>query len=406
MKSVMVIGAGMEPRDLPRGIKDLIYGADLLVGGSRLLAFFRDFKGDVLPVKADLDRVFKRIDKESACGKQVVVLADGDPLFFGIGRRLIEFLGKDRVEFHPNVTTLQVAASLLKIPWEGISTVSFHGRKDIWPLLSALAFSDAVGVYTGDTQGPALVAQILRERGVDTFKMIVLEELCSEGQKVREVPLDQADKMEFSPLNFVLLLRARHPGISLGLGIEDDSYAHEREMITKREIRAVTLAMLRVRHGDTIWDLGAGCGSIAIEGACLAREGRVYAVEKNPERARQIRENIRKTGAYGVEVVEGEMPGCLSPLPDPDRIFLGGGIMRHGEWILDAAAQRLRPGGRIVINTVLMGSLGLVKEYFVAAKWPFDTIQIQVARSREISGDLRLVGLNPVFVMSARKPEK
>lgn len=404
MKKVRIIGAGMDPRNMPEGINDLICGADLLVAGERLLAPFQDFEGEMVPVKGALERVFKRIGEEADRDREVVVLADGDPLFFGIGRKLMEFLGKDRVEFHPNITTLQVAASLLKIPWEDIKTVSLHGRKDMWPLLRALAFSDRVGVYTGDAQGPALVARILRDRGIDTFSMTVLEDLCMEGQKVREVPLDEAEKLEFSPLNFLLLRRVRQSEIPLGVGIEDDSFVHERGMITKREIRVVALALMRVRPGDTVWDLGAGCGSVAIEASYLAREGRVYAVEKDRERARQIGENIRRTGAYGVEVVEGAMPGCLSSLPEPDRIFLGGGL-RHGREILEPVAERLRPGGRMVVNAVLMGSLWQVKVYLEALKWPFDVIQVDVARSRETSGDMRLEGLNPVFVLSAQKPK-
>jgi len=404
MKKVRIIGAGMDPWNMPEGFNDLIYGADILVAGGRFLALFQDFKGEAIPVKGDLDKVFKRIEEEADRDREVVVLADGDPLFFGIGRRLMDFLGKDRVEFHPNVTTLQVAASLLKIPWEDIRTVSLHGRKDIRPLLRALAFSDRVGVYTGDAQGPALVARVLRDRGIETFAMTVLEDLCREGQKVREVSLEEAEKLQFSHLNFLLLRRVRQPEIPLGLGIEDDSYVHERGMITKREIRVVALALMRVRPGNTVWDLGAGCGSVAIEASCFSREGRVYAVEKDRERAQQIGENIRRTGAYGVEVVEGTMPGCLVSLPDPDRVFLGGGL-RHGQEILEPVAERLRPGGRMVVNAVLMGSLWQVKGYLETLKWPFGITQVHVARSRETSGDLRLEGLNPVFVLSAQKPK-
>lgn len=404
MKRVHIIGAGTEPWNLPQGIKDLVYGADLLVGGERLLAPFSDFKGDVVPVKGALDKMLKRVEKEATRGRKVVVLADGDPLFFGIGRKVMEFLGKDGVEFRPNVTTLQAAASLLKIPWENIKTVSLHGRKDIWPLLRALAFSDAVGVYTGDAQGPVRVARIMTERGINTFTMTVLEDLGREGQKVREISLEEAEKIEFSPLNFLLLHRVKQPEFPVGLGIEDDAYLHDRGMITKREARVLGLALMRIGPRDTVWDLGAGCGSVAIESSYLAREGRVYAVEKDPARVRQIRENIRRTGAYGVEAFEGEMPACLASLPDPDRVFLGGGL-RHGQGILEAIGERLRPGGSMVVNTVLVGSLGRVKEYLGTINWPFAITQVHVARSRETSGDLRLEGLNPVFVLSTQKPE-
>ena len=184
--------------------------------------------------------------------------------------------------------------------------------------------------------------------------------------------------------------------------MDDESYVHERGMITKKEIRAVGLAELGIGPSDTVWDLGAGCGSVAIEASYLARDGKVFAVEKNRTRVEYIKENIRRTGAYLVEVVEGKMPHCLESLPDPDRIFLGGGMLGGAE-LIRIVCDRLKKGGRIVAHTVLLESLWSIKKHLEQLGWPFKIIEVNVARSSEISGSIRLEALNPVFIIRAEK---
>jgi precorrin-6Y C5,15-methyltransferase (decarboxylating) len=190
-----------------------------------------------------------------------------------------------------------------------------------------------------------------------------------------------------------------------GLGLEDESYLHGQGLITKREIRAVGLAMLRIEPGDTVWDLGAGCGSVAIEAAFLASRGRVLAVEKEASRVRLIQSNVRRTGAYGVEVIHGEMPGCLDGLPEPDRIFLGGGV-GSGPDVLTASFDRLKEGGRMVVHAVLLGTLEKARAFLDHRQAPYGFVQVQVSRSRDLAGDERLKALNPVYIVSAQKPNK
>jgi len=403
MSPVHIVGLGIDQGELPVEISRRVYRAEVLVGGSRLLARFEDHSGVKIPVKGPLADVLGTIRQEMDQGREVVVLADGDPLFFGIGKRLIDSLGGDNVIVYPNVTTLQAAAARIRIPWENVRTVSLHGRRDIWPLLRALVFCDAVAVYTDREFGPARIAEELLRRDVDTFRMAVFENLGQEGECFREVELSRAREMDFSPLNFVLLQRVKQPDIPLRLGIEDDLYVHEKGLITKKEVRVVGLAQLQIGPHHTVWDLGAGCGSVAIEASILARGGMVLAVEKMPQRVRLIKENLKRTGAYVVEAICGEMPRCLESLPDPDRIFIGGGMGR-GNGILETAARRLKPGGRMVVHLVLVGSLLRTKDYLHTLKWPFSITQIQVSRSKDITGDHRLEALNPVFIIRTTKP--
>ncbi|HDG97758.1 MAG TPA: precorrin-6y C5,15-methyltransferase (decarboxylating) subunit CbiE, partial [Desulfobacterales bacterium] len=296
MNKIHVIGLGIELDSPRQDIIRLIHASNLLVGGARLVKRFEGYKGKVLEIKGPLGEVVKTIKKEWSQGRKVVVLADGDPLFFGIGKRLLAEMNGDQLEFIPSITTVQVTAARAKIPWDNWRVVSIHGREDIWPLVRAFTFSDMVGVYTGSDLGPSVIATVMKERNIDTFRMTVFENLGYADERIRDVSLDEVEGIKFSPLNFVLLRRVKRPAVALSVGLSDELYVHDRGMITKKEIRAIGLASLAIKPTDTVWDLGAGSGAVAIEASCLAREGKVFAVERNRERVGWIRENIKRTG--------------------------------------------------------------------------------------------------------------
>lgn len=398
-----VVGVGIGPGDVSEEALGLIREAAILAGGTRLLGFFPWSGAERIPILDPLSDVISRLRAGLEAGRKVVVLAGGDPLFFGIGRRLIQEFGPGAVRFHPNVTALQAAAARMAIPWERIVVVSLHGRRDLWPLYRAVAGNATVAVYTDPRFGPARIASELIDRGATGLEMQVFEDLGGPEEQVRCLTLEAAAGRGFHPLNCLFLHRRIPPLAAPHLGMPDEAYRPENGLITKREIRAAALALLEILPGHTVWDLGAGCGSVALEAALLAFEGRVYAVEKAPERAALIRENIRRTGALGVEVRSGVMPGCLAALPDPDRIFLGGGIGR-GDEVLEAACARLAPGGRLVAPLVLLGSLMRAKAWMESAGWPYSVTAVQASRSVPLAEDKRLEALNPVFLLTAEKP--
>jgi precorrin-6Y C5,15-methyltransferase (decarboxylating) len=400
MKKIHVLGLGIDHENLTPVILKRIDAAGVLVGGDRLLARFQDHPGIKIPIRSPLEAVIEKIRGQLKSPKETVVLAEGDPGFFGIGKRLIDAFGKDAVVIYPNVTTLQVAAARVKMPWNRIKTVSLHGRKEMQPLFRELVRNDRIGVYTDPEFNPARVADELLRRGVDVFNMHVFEDLGTESEKVARLELKEAAKTNFSPLNFIILDRTKNAEIPLILGLDDEKYLHQKGLITKKEIRAVALSALGIEPTHTVWDLGAGCGSVAVESSLLAHEGKVFAVEKDPERVRCIRKNVKRTGAFGVDVIEGEMPECLQSLPDPHRIFMGGGIGKDCR-VLAEAAGRLKPGGKIVLNLVLMGSLTRATDYFKGLKWDFYITQVQVSRSKNTAGDQRLAALNPVYILCA-----
>ncbi len=406
MDYVHVAGLGIDDKKIPSHLYYLVKKADLIVGGIRCLEKVPDnVRGKRLCLKGSIEKVIKRVLSEVEKGKFIVVLADGDPLFYGIGKRLIEFLGEKRIKFYPAPTTLQIAASRLKISWEDVKVISLHGRGDIWPLFRAVTFNDLIGIYTDARFNPLALTKILLERGVNNFRMIIFEDLGLETERITsydniaEIPGD----INISPLNFVLLQKIKSSPLHFYPGMDDRCYKHENGVITKKEIRLISIGQLKLNEDNTLWDLGAGCGSVAIEASFFLRYGKVYAVEKNKKRFEMMLHNIRQTGAYLVEPVHGVMPECLQNLPDPDRIFIGGGVGKTID-VLKSACERLLPGGILVVNAVLLGTLERVRKYFESLGWEYDISEINVARSKELGEDLRFEPLTPVFVLNCKKP--
>lgn len=390
----------------PSDTADILARARVLAGGRRLLeACGRELAPKAerrLTIGSPLDPVLREIEAEAAAGG-VVVLADGDPLFYGFGKKLVEALGADRVTFHPNLTTLQLAAARLKFPWQDAVTVSLHGRSDYSPLFSALVRADHVAVFTDEDNTPAAIARALLERGTDGFFMTVLENLGTPQEAVHNLTLEEAWDRTFAPLNLVVFERHYPPEVPPCLGTPDHYFFHEKDLITKLAVRAAGLAHLAVPPEALVWDLGAGCGAVSIEASHLASRGRVFAVERKRSRAAMIRENVRRMGAWAVDTVQGEMPGCLRDLPDPDRIFIGGGLGQDSR-VLEEACRRLKSGGRMVIHCILLDTLHRAKGHLEKLGWHFGVTQLQASTSDRLAGDLRFKAQNPVFILWAEKP--
>ncbi len=399
---VQVIGAGLTEGHMCRHVYDVLRAADVLVAGRRMLARYAAHPAEKIEIAAPLSAVIEAIERDLILGLRVVVVADGDPLFFGIGRRLVEALGAERVRIHPGITALQAGAALLKLPWEDIPAVSLHGRDDWTPLWAALSRRPRVAVYTDPASMPAAIASRLLERGAGDFGMHVLENLHEPGERVGRYSLVEAAGLDFSPLNLVILERERGPELPLRLGLPDEKLAPDG-MLTKAPVRAASLSALNLPANGTLWDLGAGSGAVSIEAAALMERGRVLAVERDPARMARIRENIRRTHAFSVEPVQGDMDEVIPSLPEPDRIFFGGGLSKDARALAPACA-RLRPGGILVANLVLLDGLTRAKGYLDGLGWDTDVTQITCCRSRPLAGDARLEGMNPVFILQGVKP--
>ena len=413
---IHVIGMHPGSLHLPEGTERIAATADVLVGGKRLLAAHAlacspdepSCPSIQVPISGPLGMVIKKIQLEYAAGRKVVVLADGDPLYFGFAKRLIKEFGADNVQVHPSLTCVQLAAARLNLTWRRMAVVSLHGREDHAPLFAAMMRTDTVAVFTDQKNDPPAIAKALLDKGAADHDMTVLEDLGTPQERIRAMRPEEAWDLELSPLNLVLIQRRYPPEHPPRLDLPDHLFLTEAELITKRPVRAAGLACLGIEPEDTVWDLGSGSGAVAIEAAGLARYGRVVAVERNRRRAAAIRENVRRTGAWLVDVVRGEMPGCLEALPAPDRIFLGGGLggpSNQGNRLMETACERLRPRGRLVIHCILLDTLHTAKQHIQDLGWHFGMTQIQASTADHLAGDLRFKAENPVFILWAEKPD-
>ena len=407
MKTVTVIGMGMTPRDLTAEQFEIIENAEILIGGKRLLGYFDHCSAQKKTIDKHLKDVVDFVKKQMA-SRSIVVLASGDPLFFGIGAHLIKVLGGENVVIYPNISSVAAAFARIKEPWSNVRVVSLHGRNNEGVIFDALEKENVVAVLTDPNNSPARLARRLIEEEYVTFKMCVLESLGTTAERVNWYRLDRAAEMQFMDPNLVILKRSSKDPENiktLHLGTPDNYYHHQQGLITKSEIRAITLSKLRLLNDHVLWDLGAGSGSISIEASLLLPAGKVFALEKNPQRVRHIKINKGRFGVKNLEVVHAVLPDGLAQLPPPDRIFIGGGG-RDLQKIINAAATFLKPDGLIVINTVLMQNVQTAAETLETLDFKTSVVQVQISRSRNMPWGDRLEALNPVWIISGmRKSE-
>ena len=361
-------------------------------------------KARLLPLSTPLEPLLTRLSQLRAAGERVLVLADGDPLLFGIGATLVRRLGPTAVRLLPAVSSLQQACARLSLPWHKVICLSLHGRDDLRPLNVACGKNAPLCILTDARMSPDVLARHLLDRGVDWFDAHIFERMGAADESVSHLSMADAASREFGPACTMVLVPAA-PARRPHLGLDADQLAVDRGLITKKPVRAAALALLRIEAGHVVWDLGSGSGAVALEASVLAHEGRVIAVERSAGRAMGIQENRRRFGAANVEVRLGQAPDCLPGLPDPQRVFIGGGLSGDdGDDILGHVCLRLPVGGRVVVSCVLLDSFSLCRRFFEDMAWPVEILQISAAEGKTLGGDVHLSAMNPVFLLAAQKP--
>jgi precorrin-6Y C5,15-methyltransferase (decarboxylating) len=404
---VAVIGIGLSPGDLTESHLQIIRAADVLVGGKRLLDYFKDSTACKKIIDKHLAATVDFI-KTQMDSRSVVVLASGDPLFFGIGPILLKALGPENVVIYPNISSVAAAFARIKEPWSQVRVVSLHGRKHEKELFKALDEEDVVAVLTDPSKNPAWLAQRLVEENMADFRICILECLGQAGERVDWYTPARAAEMTFAEPNLVIIKRDSE-GLPaeqrLHLGMPDHCFAHEKGLITKSEVRAVVLAKLQLMPGHVLWDIGAGSGSVSIEATLLVNRGSVFAVEKNPARIKQIESNKTRFKIENLEILQAEVPNGLADLPKPDRIFIGGGG-RTLAAIISAAASYLKADGRIVVNTVLLPNIQIAADALATLGFETEVVQVQVSRSRNMPWAARMEAQNPVWIVTGSREDK
>ncbi|NKY13697.1 precorrin-6y C5,15-methyltransferase (decarboxylating) subunit CbiE [Streptomyces somaliensis] len=384
--TVTVVGIGADGwSGLPEASRAALRAADVVVGGgARQLGLLpAEVTAERVPWPSPLRPAVPAVLAAHA-GRAVAVLASGDPMFHGVGRALAEVLGPDRLRVLPHPSSVAYACARLGWPQEDTETVSLVGRA-LDTLSAALHDGRRLLVLSAGAATPAEVAALLRARGYGPSRLRVLEQL---GHPDRERALhgtaDDWPHPPGDPLNTVAVECVRAPGAPrLGAvpGLPDEAYEHDGQL-TKRHVRAATLAALAPAPGELLWDVGGGSGSVGVEWMRVHRTCRAIAVERDPVRAERITRNAAALGVPGLRVVTAAAPDGLAGLDAPDAVFVGGGITAPG--LLDACWAALRPGGRLVANTVTLESEALLAEWY--RRHGGELVRLAVAHAVPVGG--------------------
>ncbi len=299
-----------------------------------------------------------------------MILASGDPLFYGVARYLCDKLGKDRFEVIPHVSSMQLAFARVKESWEDAYLTNL-GNHDIEAVLEKIRIADKVGLFTSERYTPAAVARALVDSRIDYFFAYVCENLGSPDERVTQGELNEIAREEFSPLNVMVLVRkpevpdrpAALDGRRL-FGNPDELFLQSRPkhgLLTPSEVRAISLAQLAIQPDSTVWDIGAGSGSVSVEAAQLAPKGKTYAIEMEVADHELIVTNAKRFALKNIVAVLGRAPDAWMDLPDPDAVFVGGSG-REIARLVELAYRRLKPSGRLVANVGSIENLAAVHE--------------------------------------------
>ncbi|MDN3248617.1 MULTISPECIES: precorrin-6y C5,15-methyltransferase (decarboxylating) subunit CbiE [unclassified Streptomyces] len=401
---ITVVGMGAAGA-APAG--DVVAGAELVVGGRRHLEAVRLPDGAERVVLGALAPALDTVAEYVAKERPVVVLASGDPGFFGIVRVLAERFGAQRLDVRPGVSSVAAAFARAGLPWDDAVVASAHGR-DLRTAVNLCRAHPKVAVLTGPGAGPAELGAALR---TDPRVLVVASALGTGDERVERVtPVEAAGRDWGAAVSVVLCLdeaRALGPVRSVagprpgpaGWALDETEFAHRDSMITKFEVRALALARLGPRPGDLVWDVGAGSGSVAVE--CARLGAAVTAVEKTPDGVERVRANAAAHGV-DVRVVHGAAPTALSGLDDPDAVFVGGGG-RELPAIVAACARRARRA--VVVAMAALDRVPAAREALLGAGLECDGVLLQSSRLAPLPGDVtRLAATNPVFLLWGVRP--
>ena len=407
------------PASLPAPQQTLLRAAAVIAAPQRLQAALQDWLGDAKPelISSDDPRALVDSLQSRAADQAVVVLASGDPLWFGLGRILCDRIGAERLRFHPAPTSLQLAFSRIGRPWQDADWVSLHGR-DPEILASTLQKRPAaLAVLTDPNQGGAgTVQQMLRSSGLEASTDLWLcENLGHPDERVQLIAPGTALPTDLQPLLIALLI-AREPAApdphQLPLfGLDDGLYLQHSDhpgLMTKREVRIQLLAELALPPQGVLWDLGAGTGSVGLEALRLRPGLQLLAVERRAGGAQLIQRNAQRLGVSPAAVLEadattvlnGELPSQLS---QPDRVLLGGGGAQR-ERLLQEVLTRLRCGGVVVIPLASIEALASVRPLLENAGLAVRVQQLQAWRGQPLGDGTRLAPMNPTLIVTGTKP--
>jgi len=417
-----IIGIGYRPFDIRA--KKLISEAGIILASDRLYEVFKRYEG--FEAVKDKVRVLNKINdtivfiRSTIAGgegsKPMVLLASGDPLFFGIGRRAIEEFGRENVEVMPDLSCIQLAFAAIGEPWDNAFLLSLHGGPDpekrrrlpygLQDLPGLLNKHGKLAILTDRENNPSAIASLLQSSLFSFHSSVTLhvcERLGYPDEKITRGTPAEIARLSFSDPNVVIAIKGagRPEATAADFGLRESDIVHSRGLITKDEVRAVCLHKLRLPQKGVFWDVGAGSGSVSLEAARSCPELKAYAIEKNAEQLSNIKENVSRFGTANIVIISGEAPDALAALPPPDRVFIGGSAGRMKEIVGLISGIMLK--GIIVINATTLETLNEAMESLGENGFEVDIAEIAVSRSKRVGGKQHMSALNPVFVIRGEK---
>lgn len=399
--------------------------AQVVIGATRTLTLFASqLAEDAIrhDLSGALSQVPEWIRQAQNDGLKVVVLATGDPLCYGIAAYLGSRLCLESIAVIPNVSTLQLACARLGLAWQDMKFCSVHGKSSgewhigseashgLYHLLREVRSHDRLAVLTSPENTPDRIARMLLLEGLaDDVDMAVAEHLCQADERiVAGMSILAASQMPFADPNVVLLWRKTLRKKSVLFGLPDASFSQrtpEKGLITKNEVRAVSLARMQLCSDSVVWDIGAGSGAVGLEAARLCRLGHVYAIEKNSDDQSVILANRQRMEISNYTLVHGKAPDGLAQWQDPDAVFIGGSGGELAQ-LIALVLQRLKPQGQLVMNFVTIENLASAIEILKNLGATWDVLQLQASRSKPILHMHRMAAENPVWIVCAQKEER
>jgi len=438
VSKIYVIGIGYKPLD--KRAREIILNSEIILASKRLSEVFRGYEEyetvkDKVKIINNVDETIKFIHASLVTRPSsfITLLASGDPVFFGIGRRAVREFGKDAVDIIPDLSSIQIAFSRIKESWDDAFLMSLHGGPDpekrrrlpykITDIPALLQQYNKIAILTDKENNPSEIAKIPLN---SQLIMFVCEKLGYPDEKITKASPEEIARMAFEAPNVVILKNEKPSSMSCPLvgdptelsesvkkdcgqaamtdevrfGLTEDDIMHSRGLITKDEVRAVTIHKLRLPQRGVLWDIGAGSGSVSVETARLYPEIKVFAVEKDKEQIKNIRENRIKFDAVNIEIIIGGAPDALLNLPRPDRVFIGGSGGKLKE-IIDLIAKMQT--AIIVINAATIETLNEAVQNLENNGFEVEVSELSVSRSKSIAGKKHMSALNPVFIIIGEK---
>lgn len=405
---VAILGLGAEGLPgLSSRARQFLEAATFLAGGARHLALVGPTAVGTFTLRDNVAELCERLERRGP-DERCVVLASGDPLFYGIGHRISESLGGDQIVVEPAVSSMQLAFARAGLSWQDASIASVHGRP-LGKMLIPLLGRAKIGLFTQDGSSPAAVASFFADRGLTNYRAWVGERLGTSDERIATAPLSDLIGQVFDPLNFLVLLRGHEAppvGENDGSRLTDSMFAQPDSgpiLLTHADVRAVALARFQQLPDGPIWDIGAGLGGMSVALARTFPEREVVAIERSAVQADFLRINRTRFGVYNLRIVEGEAPEGLAREGNAGAVFLGGSAGRLGA-ILDFVGERLEPGGVFVANFVSIENLARTLDRLRRLEWPAEVVQVQISHGQGLAGLTTLAPQRPVWIVNASRP--